>query len=261
MIFLKLGGSLITDKSRRETPRLTVLQRLADEIGEALQVRPDLTLLVGHGSGSFGHPAAELSGIQHGVKTQEEWSGFLDTWAAANRLHRIVLDSLREAQLRVLSFPPSAMAVADDGAIVSFPDEPIRAALRAGLLPLTQGDIAFDRTRGASILSTERVMAFLAGRLKPTRILLAGEEEGVYERYPERNRVLPEISPGDLASVQLRGSEAPDVTGGMADKVQSAIQLTQAIPGVEVRIFSGSIPGNVQAALLGYALGTRVRGE
>lgn len=260
MIFLKLGGSLITDKSRRETPRLTVLQRLAREINEALQIKPDLKLLIGHGSGSFGHPAAEQSGIQHGVKTQEEWRGFLDTWAAANRLHRLVLDTLREAGLPVFSFPPSAMAVADGGGIVAFPDEPIRKALRAGMLPLVQGDVAFDRSRGATVLSTEQVMAYLANRLKATRILLAGVEEGVYERYPERNRVLPEITTADLSSVELRGSDAPDVTGGMAQKVELALELSRLIPGVEVRIFSGNIPGNVQAALLGYGLGTRVRG-
>jgi isopentenyl phosphate kinase len=260
MIFLKLGGSLITDKARRETPKVAVLQRVAHEIHEVRRIKPELKLLIGHGSGSYGHPAAELAGIESGVRTAEDWRGFLDTWAAAQRLHRLVLDTLSEAELPVFSFPPSALAVANDGEIVAFPDEPIRKALRAGLIPLVQGDVAFDRVRGGVVLSTERVMAYLAIRLKPDRILLAGLEEGVYERYPERNRLLPEIAQKDLPGIDLRGSEAPDVTGGMSHKVQLAIELAQTIPGVEVRIFSGGMPGNVQAALLGYALGTRVRG-
>ena len=260
MIFLKLGGSLITDKARRETPRVAVLQRVAREIHEARQIKPELRLLIGHGSGSYGHPAAELAGIQNGVETPEDWRGFLETWAAAQRLHRLVLDSLSEAGLPVLSFTPSALAVAAEGEIVAFPTEPIRKALRAGLIPLVQGDVAFDRTRGGVVLSTERVMAYLANRLKPDRILLAGLEEGVYERYPERNRLLSEIASEDLPAIDLRASEAPDVTGGMSHKVQLAIELAHAIPGVEVRIFSGGMSGNVQAALLGYALGTRVRG-
>ena len=260
MIFLKLGGSLITDKARRETPKAAVLQRVAREIHEAMRIKPELKLLIGHGSGSYGHPAAELAGIQSGVRTAEDWRGFLDTWAAAQRLHRLVLDTMSEAELPVFSFLPSALAVANDGEIVAFPDEPIRKALRAGLIPLVQGDVAFDRVRGGVVLSTERVMAYLAIRLKPDRILLAGLEEGVYERYPERNRLLPEIAPKDLPGIDLRVSEAPDVTGGMSHKVQLAIELAQTIPGVEVRIFSGGMSGNVQAALLGYALGTRVRG-
>ncbi|HLF37961.1 MAG TPA: isopentenyl phosphate kinase [Anaerolineales bacterium] len=260
MIFLKLGGSLITDKARRETPKVAVLQRVAHEIHEARRIKPELKLLIGHGSGSYGHPAAELAGIQSGVRTAEDWRGFLDTWAAAQRLHRLVLDTLSEAELPVFSFLPSALAVANDGEIVAFPDEPIRKALRAGLIPLVQGDVAFDRVRGGVVLSTERIMAYLAIRLKPERILLAGLEEGVYERYPERNRLLPELAPKDLPGIDLGGSEAPDVTGGMSHKVQLAIELAQTIPGVEVRIFSGGMSGNVQAALLGYALGTRVRG-
>ncbi|MGH2619566.1 MAG: isopentenyl phosphate kinase [Anaerolineales bacterium] len=260
MIFLKLGGSLITDKARRETPRVAVLQRVAREIHEARQIKPELRLLIGHGSGSYGHPAAELAGIQSGVRTPEDWRGFLDTWAAAQRLHRLVLDTLSEAGLPLLSFSPSALAVANEGEIVAFPDEPIRKALRAGLIPLVQGDVAFDRGRGGVVLSTEQVMAYLANRLKPTRILLAGIEEGVYERYPERNRLLSEIAPEDLPAIDLRAAEAPDVTGGMSQKVRLSIELARAIPGVEIRIFSGGIPGNVQAALLGYALGTRVRG-
>ena len=32
MIFLKLGGSLITDKTRDNTPRLEVIHRLAREL-------------------------------------------------------------------------------------------------------------------------------------------------------------------------------------------------------------------------------------
>lgn len=260
MIFLKLGGSLITDKARRETARLSVLQRVAREIREAGRIKPGLKLLIGHGSGSYGHPAAELAGIQDGVRSADEWRGFLATWIAAQRLHRLVIDTLNEAGLAVMSFAPSALAVASDGQIVAFPDEPIRKALKAGLTPLVQGDVAFDRVRGGVVLSTEQVLAYLAQRLRPERVLLAGQEEGVFERYPERNRVLAEIGPADLASIELPGVGAPDVTGGMSQKVRLAVELAQALPQAEVRIFSGNTSGNVQAALLGYALGTRVRG-
>ncbi|MBN1319078.1 MAG: hypothetical protein JXA42_26580, partial [Anaerolineales bacterium] len=59
VLFLKLGGSLITDKTRRETPRFDVIKWLAAEVREALDRRPDLKLVIGHGSGSFGHFAAK----------------------------------------------------------------------------------------------------------------------------------------------------------------------------------------------------------
>jgi len=258
VIFLKLGGSLITDKSQRETAQIGILQRLAKEMSEAMRAKPEIKMLVGHGSGSFGHAAAAEFSILDGVKTAEEWHGVREVWAAANRLHRIVMDTLLEAGLPAFSFPPSAFAISDQGEIVQLPNGPIRRALKAGQLPVLQGDIVFDRSQGAAILSTEKVMAHLAKALKPERILLAGIEEGVYERYPARERVMPEISADQIADIQLEGADSTDVTGGMAHKVEQALALAAAMPEIEVRIFSGASSGNLQSALLGYAPGTRV---
>ncbi len=55
LVFLKLGGSLITDKRRPEAPRLDVIRQVAATIAAALRRYPTLRLLIGHGSGSFGH--------------------------------------------------------------------------------------------------------------------------------------------------------------------------------------------------------------
>jgi len=258
VIFLKLGGSLITEKSQRETAQIGILQRLAKEMSEALRAKPEIQLVIGHGSGSFGHAAAAEFGILDGVETEEEWRGVREVWAAANRLHRIVMDTLLEAGLPVFSFPPSAFAVSDAGEIAILPDEAIRRALKARQIPVVQGDIVFDRAQGAAILSTEKVLARLAKKLKPDRILLAGIEEGVFARYPARDRVMPEISADQIGDIQLGGADSTDVTGGMAHKVEQALALATSMPEVEVRIFSGASPGNLQGALLGYALGTRV---
>ena len=67
IIFLKLGGSLITDKDKAYTPRLDKLTELALEIKTVLDSTPDLLLILGHGSGSFGHTAAKKYGTRDGV--------------------------------------------------------------------------------------------------------------------------------------------------------------------------------------------------
>ena len=51
LTFLKLGGSLITDKTHPRTPRPESLARLASEIAAALGEDPALALILGHGSG------------------------------------------------------------------------------------------------------------------------------------------------------------------------------------------------------------------
>ena len=106
MIFLKLGGSLITDKSRPETPRLEVISRIATEIAHAFNERPDLRLVLGHGSGSFGHPPASHHKTHLGAASRNEWVGFVEVWSAAQRLNQMVIDGLIESGLPALiSFP------------------------------------------------------------------------------------------------------------------------------------------------------------
>ena len=86
LVFLKLGGSLITDKTRPEAARTTVIRRLARELAETLRVRPSLRLVLGHGSGSYGHMVGERFGVRHGVINEEGWRGFALTAAAAQRI-------------------------------------------------------------------------------------------------------------------------------------------------------------------------------
>ncbi|MDP1544580.1 MAG: hypothetical protein Q8L87_01060, partial [Anaerolineales bacterium] len=76
IVLLKLGGSLITDKDTPYTPRWDKLANLALEINTALDSNPNLLLILGHGSGSFGHVAAKQHGTREGVKTREQWLGF-----------------------------------------------------------------------------------------------------------------------------------------------------------------------------------------
>lgn len=261
MIFLKLGGSLITDKSRAETVRREVLDRLAKEISEALRAMPRGSMLLGHGSGSFGHPAATRYGTHRGASTREDWIGFAEVWRSANRLNRYVVDALSDAGLPAISFPPSASAVADGGVLTDLSVEPIRLALDAGLLPVVAGDVAFDRRTGSTIVSTERVFSYLAPRLRPARLLFAGVDPGVYVDFPGNTKIYPVLTEADLARSTVGGSAATDVTGGMADKVRQSMALVRLLPDLQVRIFSGEEPGNLLRALAGEPVGTLVRPE
>ena len=79
LIFLKLGGSLITDKNIPGAANIALIERLADEITQIVSGNPSLKLLLGHGSGSFGHVAANQYGTWEGVSTGEEWRGFAES--------------------------------------------------------------------------------------------------------------------------------------------------------------------------------------
>lgn len=250
LTFLKLGGSLITDKRESQHFHADVMRRAAQEISSARAVQPDLKLLIGHGSGSFGHVAAQKYGTMQGVHTPEEWRGFAEVAAVARELNTLVLHTLRETGLPVLDFPPSASAQCGDGKLLSMDVDPIRCALEHALVPLVYGDVAFDARRGGTIISTETIFFYLARQLHPARIMLLGEVEGVLDR---NGRIVPLITPSNLdtITVSLGGSHGTDVTGGMASKVRQMVELVEQVRGLEVRIFGGTQPGQIEEALLG----------
>lgn len=259
MIFLKLGGSLITDKTLPNTPRMDVIDRLADEIASAKAENDELRLLLGHGSGSFGHPAAARHRTHLGAVSDEEWRGFAEVWLVAQRLNRLVMDALIAAGLPAVSFPPSASAISRDNILTDLNIKPIRRGLQAGLLPVVYGDVAFDEEQGSTILSTEQIFSYLAKELQPNRVLLAGREPGVFASYPEREELLPLLNNLNQPHLSQEDVEGQDVTGGMAGKVTWALGLAKALPKTEIRIFSGEDPGTVHKAILGADVGTRIQ--
>jgi isopentenyl phosphate kinase len=259
LIFLKLGGSLITDKTRPYTPRPDKLDFLVKEIASALKENKDLQLVLGHGSGSFGHAAASGYKTHLGVSGPAAWDGFAEVWYQASALNRIVVEVLHRAGLPAITLSPAASITAHDGNVAKWDHYPIQAALLNGLLPVIHGDVAFDEVRGGTILSTEDLFTSLASKLSPPqRILLAGLEVGVWADFPDKKHLLTEITPGSFTqhASALGAAAGTDVTGGMLSKVTGMLSLIERIPDLEVLIFSGEQAGNLTEALRGGHPGT-----
>lgn len=259
-VFLKLGGSVITDKTKPMTPHLQVIQRLADEIASAIKSNPNLRLLIGHGSGSFGHAVANKHQTQSGGESEIYWQGFIEVWTAARTLNQMVINALNEAGLPAMAFPPSAGVVTDNRQIESWGIEPLKLALSHGIIPVVQGDVIFDASLGGTILSTEAVFQYLAKILQPQEILIAGLEEGVYRDLHNPDEIVHTITPTNITEVLhgLTSSQAVDVTGGMLTKVKMMITLIEDNPALKVHIFSGAKPMNLYRALTGEKFGTLI---
>ena len=262
LVFVKLGGSLITDKKAEFVAREDVIRRLAQEVRRALDAKPQLRLLLGHGSGSFGHVVAKQYRVQSGC---EDWCGYALTGEAARRLNAIVSQQFLDAEVPVVSIQPSASARCRGGQLIELALHPVQEVLRRDLVPLVYGDVAFDEVWGSTIASTEAIFAFLARALRPQRILLLGEVEGVYSRDPRQDATakrIPLIHAQQLAESEalLGGSHGVDVTGGMRSKVELMAALVREVPGLEVRLISGLQPGLLERVLGDPSLdvGTRI---
>ena len=253
LVFLKLGGSLITDKRRFETPRPTIITRMAQEIAAALQGRPDLQLVLGHGSGSFGHFAADKYKVHEG--RLQDWRGYAETSAAAARLNRLVTDTMLSEGVNVVSLQPSASARCNEGELVEMAVEPVADLIRHGMVPLVYGDVALDTVKGSTIISTEQIFTYLAQFLRPQRIILVGEVAGVYSGDPQRDsivRLIPEINSQNYGEIihMLSTSFGVDVTGGMLGKIKTLFELVQDQPNLSVRLVTGRRQHLVQQVLM-----------
>jgi isopentenyl phosphate kinase len=272
LVFLKLGGSLITDKTQPYTPRLDIIEDIALQILTALQTQPDLRLIIGHGSGSFGHVAASEYHTRDGFlprpsplihrerdKTEASyWKGFAEVWYQASSLNQFVMKALHKMKIPAIALPPSANVIASDGKVSIWETTSISMALAAGLVPVIYGDVAFDEIRGGTILSTEDLFAHLARALDPQRILLAGLEAAVWEDFPARTLKVESITPHTFNEISEGVGKAAgtDVTGGMESKVRQMLDLVQQNRELKIQIFSGAEPGNILRALTGETLGT-----
>ena len=256
---LKLGGSLITDKNKAHTPRTDVITRLGQEIFSVWEKEP-FPLVLGHGSGSFGHIPAKKYGTRSGVRSAAEWAGFAEVHAEATALNRIVTDTLRETGLPVISFVPMDGVRTSDGQVSAWDTSVIQNCIGQGLIPLIFGDTVFDEVRGGTILSTEDLFVHLCKTLsEPPRILLAGLEAGVWADFPENTQLIREIranrSDEDAA---IKGSEFPDVTGGMQEKVHLMKELILSGRAASAVIFSGAAEGNLRRVLNNETAGTQI---
>jgi isopentenyl phosphate kinase len=260
LLLLKLGGSLITEKAREETPRREVIERLAGEIARATKGGSH-RLVVAHGSGSFGHVAARRHGIGQGPLAADQLAGASRTQERAAALHRIVVAALIAAGARPFSLAPSSCVVAAAGQPVTICEEPLLLALEHGLLPVLYGDVVLDREWGASICSTERVFRLLAPRLQSSGLLIRGavwlgETDGLWDAD---GHTVPRVTADSFPSaLQAIGAPAgTDVTGGMRHRLETALELARL--GIPSLLANGLTPGLLERALRGEAVtGTEV---
>jgi isopentenyl phosphate kinase len=258
LILLKLGGSLITNKDQPHTPRIEVIHQAAHEIAQGVHDIQDMHLILGHGSGSYGHVPAKKYKTRQGVGTRTQWDGFSQVWVEAASLNRIVIDILREYGLHAVAFPPSSMITSENRVIQEWNLKPIKTALSKGILPVVYGDVVFDNLLGGTIFSTEDLFTYLARELKPNRVLLAGLEDGVWADFPSSTQFIQHITPQNYNSIlpMLTGALATDVTGGMRSKVEVCLNLVRHNPSIQAQIFSGMQPKNILRSLGGEQIGT-----
>lgn len=256
LIILKLGGSVITEKSKPFTVNYNNLNRLAKEISNAYK-SSNFNLILIHGAGSFGHTTASKYGIAKGIKTKEQVFGFAETQKVMEDLNNIVVDALQNEDLPAIHCQPSSHAVMKSGKLHYMSLDAIKGFLKIGLVPVLYGVPAYDEDQGCSILSGDEIAPYIAKKLEAKRVIYGVDIDGILDN---NNKVIKEITPRKIEEMKkyVKGPKGTDVTGGMLGKLEKILML--AGTGTEVEIVNATKPGIIERGLKGErGLGTLIK--
>jgi isopentenyl phosphate kinase len=241
-VILKLGGSLVTEKTKPFSIRFSVLKRLAQELVKAYKECCSRIIIV-HGGGSFGHYVVKEHG---GIDTV---SAVTQTIMFMRELSILISDILTSYGLPTVVFDTHALAVIRNNDLYLF-IEPILKALDLGLIPILYGDIVFgEKTR---IVSGDEIVWCIGSKLTSSRLLFATTVDGVYDKDPSEPdaKLLDVVRLSDFKDILFSSTQGYDVTGGMRLKLELAYKYySENIK--EVVIFNGLIEGRTYEAICG----------
>lgn len=222
-VIIKLGGSLITDKTKPYTANFPVIKRLVREI-----IGANVHVIIIHGQGSFAHTSAKKYG---GKKGYESLLGVATVFKDVMQINSIVMDELIKVKLPAVSFRPNSLFIANKGKMAFHNLEVIVEALKQGLIPVLYGDVILDKVWKTTIFSGETTTAYLVAYLqqrnmKISKIVQAGITDGVYDK---EGKTIEEITLDNYKSIKksISGSVSVDVTGGMLHKVEESLKVAK----------------------------------
>lgn len=260
LTLVKLGGSLITNKSKPFSLRAEVLSGLVGQIKKAWG-EDGMRMILGHGSGSFAHvPAEKYRTIEGRVGNQSVY-GAAVVEDAASQLNRIVIGECLKQNLPAVSVRPYDFLTLENGRVKAVNLDNLLTSLDQGFLPVVYGDVVLDTKNGFTIWSTEKVLNLLAEEMvksgeEVTKVIHCGETDG----FLAGDKVVEEINTKNLKEMKkhVGATNGFDVTGGMLHKIEEA--MVTARVGIESYIIGGNHGGNLYRAISGREfIGTRIR--
>lgn len=236
-VLVKLGGSVLTDKSRPEHFHKAVANRLVHELQRAR-----VPIVLAHGAGSFGHPFVKEYGIGVGPMTEVKRDGVAKTMASVARLHAEILSVAAHAGLRPVSIPLHLDLKADNGVLVGLPVDAISALLKHGYTPVLHGTLAQDPKVGWQVVSADAIMVALAEEIEPRLAVFVTDVDGVLD---DAGNLRQSVTDAEGIDAKIDGD---DVTGGMQGKVQNGLLVATSCPTI---VLNGTVRGRLEDALKG----------
>lgn len=251
LILIKLGGSVITDKSKAYYAREENIARLAGEVRQSLRLT-GAKITIGHGAGSFAHIPAHKYKTKEGIVGKDSVFGASVTEEAARFLNQLVIKKFVSEKVPVFPFSPGSFIISNTKVYSKSYLDPIEKALDLGIVPVVYGDVVLDKKIGFTIFSTEKILSILANEFNKKykiRMIFVTDVDGVLD---EKGELIPEITKANFGKLKtgIAGAKGVDVTGGMLHKVEEALVLAGNL-SIKTQIINGLKSGRLKKAILG----------
>lgn len=246
LVLIKLGGSVITDKSKLFTARVETIKRLVKEIKKKY-INKETHLIIGHGQGSFAHIPAAKYQTQKGIVNSNSVFGFAEVSEMAKRPNTILTQEFLKAKIPAVSFSPMSFIYTNKMKVKKILISHIYRAMNLGLIPVVYGDVILDDSKqGFGIYSGETTLDILASKFvknyRSAKVIYYTDTFGVLDG---RGRTIAKITPKNFGKIKkyLKGSGNTDVTGGMVHKVEESLKMVIKLD-IEIYIVNGLEQGS-----------------
>lgn len=253
LIFVKLGGSLITNKEKAYVLRRNNIQKVAKSLSNIIREKKDTLFIIGNGAGSYGHYAATIHDYHKPF-------GFAFLQQKVKELNTIIVEELLKNDIPAITIPFSSVSTAKGGQLQTIYLESLIRLLETGINPTIYGDVVYDSEENSTIFSTEKIFSILCNKLsgsyKISKIIHLTTVDGLLN---EDEKVIPLITQKNFGAIKknLYKTKGFDVTGGMVHKIEESLKLAKK--GIETHIVNGSIDNVLESIVLnGEGSGTLV---
>jgi len=255
MILIKLGGSVITDKTEYRRFRKDVVSRLCDEIKASGK-----DVIIVHGAGSFGHMIAKKHGLQNGYSDDSQINALSEVSRDVRELNGMVIAELINAGIPSVSIPTGSCFIADNGDLLMNDTEVLRGYMELGIVPVMFGDVIIDRKKRFGICSGDTVMKCLARVFSPETVIFVSDVDGLFDKDPRTSddaELITDVSEATLNNISSEMAVA-DVTGGILAKMRTMTDMCSE--GRDCILVNGTVEGRLLSLLTGKrTVCTRVR--
>ncbi|MCX8200231.1 MAG: isopentenyl phosphate kinase [Candidatus Micrarchaeota archaeon] len=245
IVAIKLGGSIITQKSKFKTPNLQAIDALCALISE--YYKKGVRFIVVHGAGSYAHIPSKEYGLADGIRGDDGQVHFAYVHSLCEELSTLIINSLVGKGVPAISFHPATFVIQKNKLPFKIDDKMLLRYLKEGFVPVTHGDVVLDNSIRTSIISGDALMDYFGKRIAG-KLIFVSDVDGLLTSLDGKGELIREVTRDNFKGVYsvVSGSKHVDVTGGMAGKIKNLMSLK--CPSY---IVSGKHPNRIRSILDG----------